>query len=265
MQDLTITLIQSELVWEDAEANLKHFEKMLDSFVDSADLIILPEMFNTGFTMNAKANAEVMNGKSMEWMAGMAFQKNCTLCGSIIIKEEGTYYNRLIWMPENGKYTTYDKKHLFRMGEEHLHYSAGNKQLIVELKGWKVMPLICYDLRFPVWSKNHFDDGEYAYDLLIYLANWPAIRSTAWTSLIKARAIENMAYAAGVNRIGLDGRDYSYSGDSMVSSPDGKILLQMAANSEEVESIKIKAEELMTLRSKLGVGNDWDGFDIRSL
>lgn len=262
MQDLSITLVQSELIWEDPEANLKRFDKMLDGIRNPTDLIILPEMFNTGFTMNAAANAEKMGGKSMEWMARMAAIKNCTLCGSLIIEEAGKYYNRLIWMPSDGNFAYYDKKHLFRMGDEHFHYAPGDKQLIVNLKGWKVMPLICYDLRFPVWSKNKYVDGKYAYDLLIYLANWPAVRSTSWTSLIKARAIENMAYAAGVNRVGTDGRDYVYSGNSMVASPDGKLLLEITANTKAIKSTILAADELTALRAKLGVGNDWDGFNL---
>lgn len=262
MQDLSITLVQSALIWEDPEANLKRFDKMLDGIANPTDLIILPEMFNTGFTMNAAANAEKMSGKSMEWMAGMAAKKNSTLCGSIIIEEAGKYYNRLIWMSPDGNVTCYDKKHLFRMGDEHLHYAAGDKQLIVDLKGWKVMPLICYDLRFPVWSKNNFSGGEYAYDLVIYLANWPAVRSTSWTSLIMARAIENMAYAAGVNRVGTDGRDYAYSGNSMVASPDGTLLSEIEANTEAIKTTMLAAGELASLRAKLGVGNDWDGFNL---
>jgi predicted amidohydrolase len=262
MQDLNISLVQTALAWEDADANLLAFEQKLDQLNTATDLIILPEMFNSGFSMNAAANAEQMGGKSMQWMTRIAGQKQCAICGSIIIHEEGNFYNRLIWMRPDGSFEFYDKKHLFRMGDEHQHYSAGNNKLIVDLKGWKVMPLICYDLRFPAWSRNEYADGLYAYDLLIYVANWPAARSKAWTSLITARAIENMAYAAGVNRIGTDGRDYEYSGDSMVASPEGLVLEQFPGSMESVITIRLKASTLLELRSKLGVGHDWDHISL---
>ena len=263
MQDLKITLVQSSLAWEDPVANIRNFDEMFRGFNDPTDLIILPEMFNTGFTMEAKSNAEALDGKSMQWMAEKAAEKHCVICGSLIINDDGNYYNRFVWMRPDGSYDYYDKKHLFRMGDEHLHYSAGDKKLIVELKGWKVMPMVCYDLRFPVWSKNVYRDGEYAFDLMLYVANWPAVRSLAWTFLITARAIENIAYAAGLNRIGKDGRGYEYSGNSMVAGPDGKILMEIRSNKASVSTARLKAENLIQLRTKLGVGKDWDAFNIR--
>ncbi len=262
MQDLTISLIQTSLSWENPEANLQHFGNMLLSIQETTDLIILPEMFNTGFTMNASSNAEEMEGMSMQWMVNAAHEKQCVICGSLIIRENGEYYNRLIWMKPDGEYEHYDKKHLFRMGDEHRHFSAGDKRLIVNLKGWKIMPMICYDLRFPVWSKNEFRDGAYAFDLLIYVANWPSIRSQAWTSLITGRAIENMAYAAGVNRIGEDGRGFEYNGRSMIASPDGNTLLEINPGEEAISTMILKANPMIQIRSKLGVGRDWDSFQL---
>ncbi len=263
MQDLKITLVQSSLAWEDPVANIRNFDEKFSSFNDPTDLIILPEMFNTGFTMEAESNAEIMDGKSMQWMAEKAAEKHCVVCGSLIIADAGNYYNRFVWMQRDGSYDYYDKKHLFRMGDEHLHYSAGNKKLIVELKGWKVMPMVCYDLRFPVWSKNEYSDGKYAYDLLLYVANWPAVRSLAWTSLITARAIENISYAAGLNRIGKDGRGYEYSGNSMVAGPDGNTIMEIGSDKASVSTAKLKAENLIQSRAKLGVGKDWDAFNIQ--
>ena len=263
MQDLTITLIQTSLAWEDPDANISNFEKLLLNAPARSDLIILPEMFNTGFTMDPERNAEEMGGKTMKWMADMSAMKQCVICGSLIIREDDNYYNRLIWMPADGNYQYYDKKHLFRMGDEHLHFASGKKKLIVELKGWKVMPLVCYDLRFPVWSKNEFRDGHYAFDLLIYLANWPAVRSGAWTSLIKGRAIENLSYAAGVNRIGIDGRGYEYSGDSLIAGPGGEELTSVNTGSDSIIRSTLKASELLDIRKKLGVGKDWDWFELK--
>lgn len=262
MQDLNLSLVQTSLAWENPEANLDHFTKMLETPGNPADLVILPEMFNTGFTMNAAKNAEDMSGRSLQWMADTASKKSCVLCGSLVILDEGKYFNRFIWMRPDGSHEHYDKKHLFRMGDEHRHFSAGNKKLITELKGWKVMPLICYDLRFPLWSKNEFIDDDYAYDLLIYAANWPAARARAWCSLITGRAIENMAYTAGVNRVGTDGRGYEYNGSSLVVAPDGHSVCRIPPDKEIVTNILLKAAPMLDLREKLGVGKDWDKFEL---
>ncbi|HSG67336.1 MAG TPA: amidohydrolase [Bacteroidales bacterium] len=263
MQDLTITLIQAKLAWEAPDENLSRFGNFIDGIKTATDLILLPEMFNTGFTMNAAGNFEEMEGKSMAWMSNMAGQKNCVIGGSLIIKAGGKYYNRFIWMRPDGSYDYYDKKHLFRMGDEHSHYSPGENKLITDLKGWKVLPLICYDLRFPAWSKNSFRDGKYKFDLLLYVANWPAIRSIAWHTLVRARAIENMVYTAGLNRTGIDGRGYEYAGGSLVAAPDGTLLAESRDTSETVISCTLKADPLNEIREKLGVGNDWDEYDLR--
>lgn len=264
MQDLNITLIQTSLAWEDPEANLRHFRELVSSHERPTDLIILPEMFNTGFTMSAAKNAETMSGKTMDWIAEMATVNKCSICGSLIVEENKSYYNRLVWMRPDGSYDHYDKRHLFRMGDEHNHFSAGQKKLIVELKGWKISPLICYDLRFPVWSKNTYSNGSYEYDLLIFVANWPAVRIDAWTSLIMGRAIENLAYAAGVNRIGTDGRGYEYSGGSMVAAPWGEVIAGTENSKEQILNISLDQSALQEIRDRIGVGKDWDEFGIKA-
>ncbi len=262
MQDLSISLIQTHVAWEDPVANRDHFGAKIASIAEPTDLIILPEMFTTGFTMEAAKNAEEVDGKSIRWMAEMAGEKACVICGSLIIHDNGHYFNRLIWMRPDGSYEKYDKKHLFRMGDEHKHYSAGRERLIVEIKGWKVIPMICYDLRFPVWSKNEYRNGEYAFDLMVYVTNWPAARSTAFTSLLAGRAIENMAYVAGSNRIGADGREYVFEGRSRIVGPEGNILLDPGANKEAISSLTLKPEPLLEVRARLGVGKDWDKFEL---
>jgi predicted amidohydrolase len=262
MQDLTITLVQSSLAWEDPGANLEAFGKKLQS-LPQTDLVILPEMFNTGFTMDAAKNAETMNGPGISWMKDAARRHGCVICGSLIIREDDKYYNRLVWMRPDGSYSKYDKKHLFRMGGEHLVFSPGHEKLIVEIRGWKVMPLVCYDLRFPVWSRNAFRGRNYAYDLLIYVANWPSVRATAWKSLLRARAIENMAYAAGLNRTGTDGKGVAHSGDSMLVAPDGSIPLKIASCAESMQHFTLDKTFLTGTREKLGVGRDWDRFIIQ--
>ena len=262
MQDLTISLIQTHVAWEDPDANLSHFEEKIKLIEGGTNLIILPEMFNTGFTMDARKNAEDMNGITMEWMADMAKYMDAVVCGSLIIHEEGGYYNRLVWMRPDASFDTYDKKHLFRMGDEHKHYSQGSERLITVIKGWKVLPLICYDLRFPVWSKNRYEEGEYAFDLMVYVTNWPSARSLAFTSLLRARAIENMAYVAGSNRIGSDGRKYDFEGKSIITGPDGGIILDLGKDADKTDSITLKPGPLQEIRSKLGVGMDWDKFEL---
>jgi predicted amidohydrolase len=260
MQDLTISLIQTRVAWEDPDSNLKHFGEKIAGIKENTDLVILPEMFNTAFTMDAANNAEAMDGKTMAWIADMAKQKDATICGSLIIRDNGNYYNRLIWMRPGGSYDFYDKKHLFRMGEEHKNFTAGTRKFITEIKGWKVLPLICYDLRFPVWSKNTFQDDAYGFDLVVYVTNWPSARSLAFTSLLRARAIENMAYSAGSNRIGTDGRTYDFDGMSMVAAPDGEVVLDLGKDKDVSATVTLDPKPMLELRSRLGVGYDWDKF-----
>ena len=209
-RDLNITLVQSDLHWHDQDVNRDMFSQKIESLSEDTDLIILPEMFTTGFTMEAEQYAEEMDGATLQWMKKMSHKTQAVITGSIIIKEGGSYFNRLIWMRSDGTYDTYDKRHLFAMAGEHEHYTAGQSRLIIDIEGWRICPLVCYDLRFPVWARNNDE-----YDVLIYTANWPSMRAAHWNKLLVARAIENQSYVAGVNRVGTDGKGYPYDGDSL--------------------------------------------------
>jgi len=222
MQDLKTTLIQTELVWEDIESNLAGFDVKIDAIEDDTHLIILPEMFTTGFSMNSADLAQNMQGSSVKWLREKSLQKNADIVGSIIVSEDGNFFNRLIWAKPGGEIFTYDKKHLFRMAGEEKAYSAGHKNITVELCGWKIRPFICYDLRFPVWTRNIANQ----YDAAIFIASWPERRSLHWKLLLQARAIENQCYVIGVNRVGTDGNGHPYSGDSSVIDPWGNIIFQ---------------------------------------
>lgn len=257
-KDLKITLVQTPLVWEDIDANLANFSRRLTGVEPSStDLIVLPEMFSTGFTMNAKNVAETMNGKSMEWLAEMATQKKCVITGSLVIRDGDKFYNRLIWMRSDGTYEFYDKRHTFRMAEENKTYASGDKKLLVELNGWKICPLVCYDLRFPVWSRNTGD-----YDCLVYVANWPERRSYAWKHLLIARAIENQSYVIGVNRVGMDGKNIEYSGYSVALNAKGEPVSNIQPNTESVETITLSYKELQDFRKEFPVALDADKFQI---
>lgn len=258
MKDLKITLVQSELTWENAKLNLDHFGKLLkNTRKNSTDLIILPEMFSTGFTMNAATVAEPMNGISVQWMKELAAVKNAVVCGSLIISVKGKYFNRLIWAEPDGNIDYYDKRHLFRLASEHETFTGGNKKLFVNLKGWKICPLVCYDLRFPVWSRT---DGSV--DLVIYIANWPERRAYAWNQLLIARAIENQCYVTGLNRVGIDGNENTYAGDSVVLDPLGMLLSKMASL-QKTETVSLKYKVLAELRKDFPVSLDADKFSIK--
>ena len=263
MQDITISLIQSQLHWHEPDANLAMFEEKIWQIKEKTDLIILPEMFNTGFSMAAEQLAEPMNSKTFRWMKQQAAQTGAVVVGSYIVKEGGKYFNRLIWMEPDGQYATYDKRHLFRMANEHHHFDMGNKRLIRELKGWRICPLVCYDLRFPVWSRNLDPEGELAYDLLIYIANWPEPRSLAWSVLLQGRAVENLCYVAGVNRVGTDGNDISYNGCSAVVDPKGQ-RLYYAEECEAIHTISLSGEELLRYREKFPAHLDADQFSLKN-
>lgn len=222
MQDLKVTAIQTELVWEDIESNLAAFDSKIDAIEDETHLIVLPEMFTTGFSTNPAALAQDMRGSAIVWLKEKARHKNVDMVGSIIVKEDDKFFNRLIWAKPAGEIFTYDKKHLFRMAGEEKVYSAGHKNITVELYGWKIRPFICYDLRFPVWTRNI----DKQYDAAIFIANWPARRSGHWKLLLQARAIENQCFVIGVNRVGTDGNGHPYSGDSAVIDPWGSVLFQ---------------------------------------
>ena len=265
LEPLRISIVQAPLEWADKEKNLEYFSKELESFHDQTDLLVLPEMFATGFVTDSEQIADPMNGRVMQWMEAQAKKLSCVVTGSIAIIENDMFYNRLVWMRPDGSYETTDKRHLFRMANEHHHYTAGNTPLVVELKGWKIRPLVCYDLRFPVWSKNNYHNGNYDYDLLIYVANWPAARNYAWKSLLIARAIENQVYCVGVNRIGKDGRGFPHSGDSVVLDFKGQPLLTTPEDKPIVGTATLDYEELEAFRERFTVGLDWDKFSIEGL
>lgn len=257
MTNLRITTIQTNLQWEAPTSNRAMFDAKLEPLAGQTDVVVLPEMFTTGFSMNAVALAETMDGTSLEWMTKHAAQLNAALTGSLIIQENDNYYNRLVWMRPDGSYDTYDKRHLFTMANEHLTYTAGTKRLVTEWRGWRVCPLVCYDLRFPVWARN-----TDAYDLLIYTANWPSMRAYAWRTLLHARAIENQAYTVGVNHVGKDGKDILYVGDTMIIEPSGKDILYHKTDVEDVHTETLSWEHLQTVRRKLPFLADGDTFSI---
>ncbi|PTQ94922.1 putative amidohydrolase [Mucilaginibacter yixingensis] len=258
MENLKITVFQGYLFWENIDKNLQNIALRLQGGLrEKTDLIILPEMFNTGFSMDAARLAEPMGGKTMQWMTDIAAKYACVITGSFIVAEGGKYYNRLIWMRPDGTYEHYDKRHLFAMGKEHLTYTAGSKKLITELKGWKVCPMICYDLRFPVWMRN----VDAAYDLLLIVANWPEKRALHWRTLLPARAVENQAYVIGVNRVGHDGNEVYHSGDSTCVSPNGDVVYYRR-DEEDLYTFSISADELKRVRRAMPFLKDADRFEI---
>ncbi|CAN5301887.1 nitrilase family protein [soil metagenome] len=264
MQTLTLTLIQTDVFWENKEQNFLMLTDKIRNIKEKTEVIILPEMFSTGFSMNAEMLAEDMNGPTVHWMKKMAAEKKAILTGSIIIREQDKFYNRLIWMLPTGDYGVYDKRHLFAFGEEDQHYTAGNKRLIASVKGWKINLQICYDLRFPVWSRQSPDAekiNEPEFDILIFVANWPEKRSHAWKTLLQARAIENQSYTIGVNRVGNDGKNIYYNGNSMITDPLGEVLYTKAIG-EEVFTYTISKEKLEEVRSKFPFGKDADKFRL---
>ncbi len=258
MEDLKVTIVQCPLIWEDVDANLKAFTERLSSIQPGVtDLIVLSEMFTTGFTMGAARIAETMNGKAFHWLKKTSEEKQCVITGSIAIKDGEGFYNRLIWMRPDGTFETYNKRHTFRMANEHHTYSGGDKKLIVTLKGWRICPLICYDLRFPVYSRNQNN-----YDCLIYVANWPEVRSYPWKQLLIGRAIENLSYAVGVNRIGKDGTGLEHSGDSVVLNFKGLPISKMQAHQDVIETVHLSYSQLEEFRKIFPAFMDADNFVI---
>lgn len=255
-QNLKISFLQSKFAWEDPAVNRKRYSEKINLLPDT-DLIILPEMFPTGFSMNAKKLAEEPEGETFSWMIKTAKKKQAAITGSVIIVENQKYYNRLYFVFPDGRFETYDKKHLFSFAEEHKTFSPGNKKIILEFKGWKICPLICYDLRFPVWSRNVEE-----YDLLIYVAYWPHVRIPAWDALLRARAVENMCYSVGVNGIGTDGNGHTYSGHSAIYGPLGNLLSTEDYEKELSETISLNKTELMDIRQKMAFLEDRDSFKI---
>lgn len=256
---MRIALIQSDLYWEDKSANLFQFEEKIWQIEKQVDLIVLPEMFTTGFSMNASSLAEPMNLTTQKWMKQMAGQTNAAVCGSFIVKENYQYFNRLLWVEPDGNFKSYDKKHLFTHANEHQTYTSGTAQLMVEWRGWTFKPMICYDLRFPMWSRNK---KEYSYDCLVYVANWPQKRAAAWNTLLKARAIENASYCIGVNRVGHDGHHLYHSGDTSAYDFAGN---QLAYSRDKQETLLVHLDKslLEQYRKDFPVLDDADEFEIR--
>jgi len=254
MQDLTVTLIQTELFWEDIPANLAMLDRKIDGIAEKTDVIVLPEMFTTGFTMNAGKLAESMNGAAVSWITAKSRQKNAHILGSVIIEEGKRYFNRLLWAKPDGGLLTYDKKHLFRMAGEHKVYSPGNSHLTVEVNGWKLRSFICYDLRFPIWVRNIAN----SYDAAIYVANWPGKRAPHWKLLLPARAVENQCYVIGVNRVGEDGNGLLYSGGSSIIDPLGNILFQHA-DIPSIFTTTLNYERIREYRENFAAWQDADG------
>ena len=262
MSSLTISLIQTNLFWENKKANLEMLQQKIESIKEKTEIVILPEMFTTGFSMKPELFAEKMDGEAVQWMKKMAADKKIILTGSLMIEESGKYFNRLIWMLPNGEYGIYDKRHLFAFANELDHYTAGNKKLIASVKGWKINLQICYDLRFPVWARQSPGENENKYDLLINVANWPGKRSIAWTTLLRARAIENQCFVAGVNRIGGDGKNIYYNGESSLIDPLGEIIYQKK-DQEDIFTCTLSKEKVTETRNTFPFWQDADEFTIR--
>lgn len=275
---LNITVIQSELHWEDVDKNLEMFALKIAAITQPVDVIVLPEMFNTGFSMESEKLAETMSGKTVAWMKILAKKNEAVLTGSLIIYENGNYFNRLVWVQPDSSIYTYDKRHLFRMADEDSCFSAGTERLIVKYKGWRICPMICYDLRFPVWARNKklavdrccgfealtntSDPQHNVYDVLIYVANWPAVRKQPWSKLLEARSIENQCYVVGVNRVGKDDNNIDYSGNSVVVDSKGEVISTILEHEDCSETLSLSLTELNSFRAKFPVGLDGDDFTL---
>lgn len=271
-----LTLLQPNLYWHDPVANRAMLEERIFTLPEQTDLIVLPEMFTTGFTMDARAVAEPMNLTTFRWLKQMAAQTGAVVTGSYVVREGKAFYNRLVWMQPNGEFDVYDKRHLFRMAGEDTVYTAGTRRIVKEWKGWRICPLICYDLRFPVWSRNvtpaFWQSGFsppsspdsahlFDYDLLLYVANWPAPRRNAWNVLLQARAIENLSYVVGVNRVGQDGNQNTYTGDSAVIDFKGDVLFRQS-DAEIVHQQTLSVDDLRAFRERFPAHSDADRFTI---
>jgi predicted amidohydrolase len=256
--ELKIALIQANLVWENPIQNRINFSEKINTISAAIDLIILPEMFTSGFTMNAKTIAETMDGETFTWLKQTAQEKDAAITGSLVVKEYGNYFNRCFFVEPDGTISTYDKRHTFTLAGEHKVYKAGKTKIIINYKGWKICPLVCYDLRFPVWARNTEN-----YDLLLYVANWPKVRISAWDALLKARAIENMSYCIGVNRVGLDGNNYEYPGHSAAFDVLGHRMDAIPEDLEAIEYVVLEKHHIKKHREKLNFINDRDEFTLK--
>ncbi len=263
---MNIVIVQPAIIWESPAENLEKYNHLLSGIKNDPDLIVLPEMFTTGFSMNSEKLAVPHENPVIGWMRGKATRFGSAITGSLIIEDTGkspekdenitkSFFNRLIFINEEGELSYYDKRHMFRMGGEGDHFTAGKERLIVNYKAWRICPLICYDLRFPVWSRNREE-----YDLLLYVANWPAARSEVWNTLLRARAIENQSWVIGVNRTGKDGEGMEYNGESQVIDPKGNVLVKLGKE-EAITEVKISLEDLDIFRQKFPVWKDRDPFN----
>lgn len=257
MQDLVLTIIQESIAWQQPEANRKKFGKLLEEHGRDSDLVLLPEMFTTGFNLKSTEQAEAMDGETVRWLLERSATINADIAGSVMIEDRGRFYNRLLWAKPDGTLHSYDKRHLFSFAGEDKTYTAGTERLIVDCKGWRCCPQICYDLRFPVWTRNRQD-----YDLLIYVANWPKARINHWSSLLTARAIENLSYTAGVNRVGEDGGGHAHNGQSVVLDPKGKPIVEPGSRAG-CYTVTLDYTELQRYRNKFKALDDGDDFSLK--
>lgn len=257
MQDLNVAIVQSKLFWEHPKANRKHFSNMISEISDEVELIVLPEMFATGFSMTPEKCAESMEGETVNWMRLISEEKNSAVCGSLMISEGGKFYNRFIFVTADGTISTYNKRHLFTLAGEHETYEQGKENVLIEYNGWRIRPQICYDLRFPVFIRNTDE-----YDLLIFVANWPETRVNAWDTLLKARALENLSYVIGVNRVGEDGNNLKYNGHSAIYDPLGNEICYPIENEEKVVEMTLNKLDVTKTRKQLNFLNDRDNFKI---
>jgi len=255
--DLRVAIIQTNLVWENPEENRRLLEAKINTMSADVDLVVLPEMFTSGFTMNPDTVAETMEGKTIAWLKEITKAKQMAIMGSLVVSENNNFYNRMVCVEPSGTITTYDKRHTFTLAGEHKVYTAGTEKVLFNYKGWEICPLICYDLRFPVWARNVED-----YDLLIYVANWPKVRIDAWDALLKARAIENMTYCIGVNRVGLDGNNFEYSGHSAAYDVLGNRIDTLSENEEAIQIVTLEKSAIKKYREKLNFLNDRDQFNL---
>jgi predicted amidohydrolase len=256
---LKVTLVQSMLHWHDIEKNCAMFAEKLAGLAGKTDIVVLPEMFTTGFSMAPEEIAEPADTNTLSWMKQQAKALSAVICGSVAVKDSGGCYNRFYWVQPDGHWQSYDKHHLFRMAGEHKHYQAGQERIVIEYKGWRIFPQICYDLRFPVWSRNHDE-----YDLAIYVANWPQVREHPWQVLLQARAIENLCYVAGINRVGEDNSGLAYSGRSGVIDFKGHSMKEFAAGEPFVETFVLSKPELAAFRQAFPAFADADSFDFNN-
>ncbi len=263
MKPLRVSLVQGATRWHDAAANRAYYASLVRPLKGTSDLVVLPETFLSGFTNETRGNAETMDGEGVHWLRALAAEVGAVVTGSLVVREGERCVNRLMWMRADGSLETYDKRHLFRMAGEHERYAEGKRRLVVEIDGWRICPQVCYDLRFPVWLRNGYDRASqrFDYDLLVFVANWPAARRHAWSTLLRARAIENLAYCVGVNRVGVDGNDLSYAGDSVALDFLGQPLVECGAQ-EQVVTLTLDPAALTAHRARFPAWMDADTFTL---